>query len=209
MRYVSIDIETTGLDPNENQMIEFGAIIENSHFPLSYDESPKYRRIILAKDKVYNFSSYAAKINANLIALISDIENGRAGVSFNNNKNITETAFYADELIPDFKIWLMTNGFIENSKGTVQIVAAGKNFSGFDKQFIKSLSPESYGLKINYKAIDPATSFIDWENDLEPPSSDECLKRAGIIAETKHEALGDAWNVIQLLRTQYGRGYKN
>lgn len=209
MRYVSIDIETTGLDPNENQMIEFGAIIEDSNNPKSYEDSKKYRRIILAEDAKYLYNSYAAKINAALIELIADIEGGIKPIDFVNNANLTETAFYSSILVSDFKLWLMTNGFKENSKGTIQIVAAGKNFASFDNQFIKLLNPESYGLKINYKAIDPATSFIDWENDLEPPSSDECLKRAGIIAETKHEALADAWNVIQLLRTQYGRGYEN
>lgn len=208
MIYCSIDIETTGLDPNENQMIEFGAIIEDSNNPKSYEDSKKYRRIILAEDSKYLFSSYAAKINATLIQLISDIENGKP-VNFINNANLTETAFYGSNLVSDFKLWLMANGFNENSKGTIQIVAAGKNFASFDSRFIKLLNPESYGLKINYKAIDPATSFIDWESDLEPPSTDLCLKRAGIIAETKHEALADAWNVIQLLRTQYGRGYKN
>jgi len=205
MKYISIDLETTGIDPEQNQIIEFGAIIEDSKNPLSYEESKKYRRVILARDRVYNFSSYAARLNANLIALISDIENGRADVKFTNNSNLTETAFYVDELISDFKIWLLANGFIENSQGTVQIVAAGKNFSGFDKQFINKLEPLTYGLNIKYKAIDPAPYFIDWDNDLEPPSSDECLKRAGVDAKTNHEALADAWNVIQLLRTQYGR----
>lgn len=209
MRYLSIDIETTGINPDENQMIEFGAIIEDSNNPKSYEDSKKFRRIILARDKKYFFNSFAAKLNAGLIELISDIENSKGGVEFFNNENLSQSALFSDELIPDFKKWLYLNGFGYDSKGIIEVVAAGKNFASFDKQFIKLLNPESSGLKFNYRSIDPATYFIDWNSDLQPPSSDQCLKRAGISGQIKHEALSDAWNIIQLLRTQYGRGYKN
>lgn len=202
MIYLSVDIETTGLDENENQIIEFGAIIEDSNNPKTYEESKKYRRVLLARDGKYVFGSYAAKINAGLIEMISHIENGKS-VDFSNNPNLTQTAFFSDELMSDFKIWLLANGFKENSHGVIQIVSAGKNFGGFDKRFINTLEPETYGIKFNYKSIDPTTPFIDWVNDTQPPSTDECKKRAGLTGDVKHEALADAWDIIQLLRLQY------
>lgn len=206
MIYVSIDIETTGLDSDVHQTIEFGAIIEDSNNPKSYEDSKKYRRIVLARDKKYVFSSYAAKLNAGLIELISDIENSKDGVNFFNNENLSQSAIYSDELMIDFKFWLAQNGFKENKSGVIEVVAAGKNFASFDKRFIEAMGRikmESLGIRFHHRTIDPASMFIDWKNDTTPPSTDTCKKRAGLIGEVKHEALADAWDVIQLLRKQY------
>src|SRR5258708_8654734 len=121
LKYCSIDIETTGLSPDYHQMIEFGAIIEDSANPKSYEDSPKYRRILLSQDGNYNFSSYAAKLNAGLIAQIADIENGKK-IDLPSEPRLTQLAFSIDQLLPDFKIWLLANGFNENSKGVIEIV---------------------------------------------------------------------------------------
>jgi oligoribonuclease (3'-5' exoribonuclease) len=208
MKYVSIDIETTGLDSSIHQIIEFGAIIEDSNNPKSYEESKKYRRIVLARDKKYVFSSYAAKINASLIELISEIENTKTGVTFFNDSNLSQSALYSDELITDFRYWLIGMGFEVNFGSIVEIVAAGKNFASFDRKFIEAtsrLSMESLGLRIHHRTIDPSTSFIDWTYDSTPPSTDLCKKRAELDGEVKHEALADAWDIIQLLRKKYNQ----
>lgn len=109
MKYLSIDLETTGLDENEHQIIEFGAIIEDSNDPKSYEESKKYRRIVLAPDRKYVFSSMAAKINADLIALIAKIESGADPQFPTSDKNLTNAAIFSDELAGDFKQWLYVN----------------------------------------------------------------------------------------------------
>lgn len=206
MRYISIDVETTGLDTDYHQMIEFGAIIEDTTNPKPYDELKKYRRILLSSDRNYKFSSFSAKMNANLIATIAAIEGG-VKVEFENNPNLTQLAFDIDLLLPDFKIWLLANGFKENSRGVIEIIAAGKNFASFDKRFIENssgrLSMEAHGLKFFHRSLDPSGAFIDWKNDLYPPSTDVCKQRAELTGELKHEALSDAWDVIQLLRKQY------
>lgn len=203
MQYVSIDIETTGLDENENQIIEFGAIIEDSKNPKSYEDSKKYRRIILARDRNYVFSAMAAHINADLIKTISLIENG-GNIPFQNNENLTETAFFVDQLIPDFKIWLLANGFKENSRGVVEVVAAGKNFASFDRRFIQAIPEfETYGIRFHHRSLDPTGWYINWNEDTVPPGTDQCKIRAGLTKGTKHEALADAWDVIVLLRNQY------
>lgn len=211
MIYCSIDIETTGLDSDLNQMIEFAAIIEDSNNPKSYEDSKKYRRIILAQERMYNFSSYAAKINAGLMSIIADIENGKA-VTFENNSNLTQLAFTGDFLIPDFKIWLLANGFKENINGVIEIVPAGKNFASFDKRFIEKVSDltlEAQGIKFAHRALDPTLAYVDWTNDKTPPSTETCKKRGNFIDSTvAHNALADAWDVICLLRQQYNSGYR-
>lgn len=204
MKYISIDLETTGLLHEEHQIIEFGAIIEDSNDPKSYEESKKYRRIVLARDGKYVFSSYAAMINAELIKTIARIEK-TGNMDFpSSDKNLTNTALYLDELIPDFRQWLYVNGFKENERGVLEVVAAGKNFASFDKQFIQAIPEfESYGIRFHHRSIDPTTAYIDWKNDMVPPSTDQTKLRAGLKNETKHEALADAWDIIQMIRPLY------
>lgn len=205
MNYVSIDLETTGLDKDEHQIIEFGAIIENSNEPKTYEESKKYRRVVLARDRKYLFSSKAAEINANLIKTISLLENG-GNVPFERDANLTNTALYLDELIPDFKQWLYVNGFCPNERGVLEIVAAGKNFASFDRPFILAIPDfETYGIRFHHRTIDPVSAYINWIDDNVPPGTDLCKIRAGLKKGMKHEALADAWDVIQMLRPQYSR----
>ena len=45
--------------------------------------------------------------------------------------------------------------------------------------------------------------FADWANDASLPTLDECKRRAKIEGIVTHDALDDAWDVVQLLRTQY------
>ena len=46
MIYISIDTETTGIDKEKCQVIELGAIIEDTTKPLSFEESPKFECIV-------------------------------------------------------------------------------------------------------------------------------------------------------------------
>jgi oligoribonuclease len=212
MIYVSIDLETTGLIAGKHQIIEFAAIIEDSKNPLSFDDSKKFRRTILSLNGEYVFSSFAAKLNAEIMAEIADIENGKA-------KEYVSTPTFDDgycvdtDLIRLFKNWLLQNGFQENKRGLVPVVAAGKNFKGFDEQFLsyqkdifgtfEKMPIESHGLVFLHRTIDPAGYYIDWDNDSVPPSTETCKERAGLPKQVKHRALNDAWDIITLLRKRY------
>lgn len=206
MKYVSIDLETTGLSHEDHQIIELGAIIEDSNDPKPYEDSKKYRRIVLARDGKYVFSPYAAMINADLIKTIAMIEKTGKADFPSSDKNLTNTALYADELIPDFKLWLSVNGFKENERGVLEVVAAGKNFASFDRQFIHATPDfQTYGIRFHHRTLDPATAYVNWFKDEVPPSTDQAKIRAGLQKGTNHEALADAWDVIQMLRPLYNR----
>jgi len=211
MRYVSIDIETTGIDSEKNQILEFAAIIEDTKNPKSYEESKKYRRIIIAANDEYMFSAVAAKMNAKLMATIADIKSG-IKIPLENSPFLTEHALTIEELFADFRLWLLANGFKENASGVVEIVAAGKNFASFDKRFLENVGRNPYdnigslgtnGIKFHYRSLDPSLKFIDWETDEVPPSTDLCKKRVNLRGPVTHEALSDAWDVILLLRVNY------
>lgn len=210
MKYVSIDIETTGIDSEKNQILEFAAIIEDTKNPKSYEESYKYRRIIVSSNDQYVFSAVAAKMNAKLMAIIADLKSG-VTIQLTNNSFLSQNILTIEELFPDFRVWLLAKGFEKNNKDIIEIVAAGKNFASFDKRFLEQVGNNPLtdnllqlnGLKFHYRSLDPSLKFIDWDNDSTPPSTDVCKKRAGLDGVVSHEALSDAWDVIQLLRTNY------
>lgn len=58
-------------------------------------------------------------------------------------------------------------------------------------------------IKIRQRIIDPAILFCDWKNDETLPNLQECKNRGKIGGVVTHNALEDAWDVIELLRTKY------
>jgi hypothetical protein len=83
------------------------------------------------------------------------------------------------------------------------INAAGKNFSSFDLQFLKTLPGWQKCIQIRQRTIDPAVLYTDWFNDKSLPSLPLCKKRSGLKEEVSHDALEDAWDVVQVLRKFY------
>lgn len=203
MIYVSIDIETTGLNPDKCQMIEFSAIIEDTKNPLPYDLIPKFTRYI--RHDLYVGEIFALTMNAEILKFISE----------NPDHELVCTE---SELIPQFKSWLIENKFkilfmdayteADWTKGSsyiqqyVKVIPAGKNFSKFDLSFIKKL-PYVNQIRFSHRAIDPAVLFVDWENDNELPDFKLCKERAGVPGDIKHRGLADAYDVIEMLRTKY------
>jgi hypothetical protein len=86
---------------------------------------------------------------------------------------------------------------------TTPITVAGKNFAVFDKLFLEKLPNWNDTFELRRRFIDPATLFTDWQNDEYLPDLATCKKRAEINGIVTHDALEDAWDVIQLMRTQY------
>ena len=68
MRYVSIDIETTGLNPETCQIIEFGAVIDND----TNDEFPTFHRYI--KHHSYQGEPRALSMHARIFRALADGE---------------------------------------------------------------------------------------------------------------------------------------
>ena len=63
LSYISIDIETTGLDPETCQILEIGAVWDDWTKPI--DELPIYHRLVYHKE--YRGNAYALALNANLL----------------------------------------------------------------------------------------------------------------------------------------------
>jgi DNA polymerase III epsilon subunit-like protein len=184
MKYVSIDLETTGLDWETCQVLEFGAVIDDEVTPI--DQLPTFQRII-RRDEVIG-SPYAMWLNAELLMKIA-----------NADKLPTERFCTEHDLGPQFADWLGKNGIDPD-----HVVAAGKNFASFDANFLRRVSSFERCVHFKYRVLDPAQLFV-LPTDTELPSTAECLRRAGLPDDVAHTAVEDALAVVKLLRIGWER----
>ena len=221
MKYVSIDIETTGLNPETSQVLSIGAILEDTNNRLSFREVPKFHAGIVRRD--INGDLYAVNMNKDLIEKICNF----AGLKTEEEKakyseEHTMSFFEEDEIVQQFYWWLYSNfreafqnpvttvtnheeyGAVPyvNNKNVEKVVitVAGKNFGTFDKLFLEKLPRWKQLVKVRSRIIDPAVMFTDWETDDAPPGLSECKKRAGLPQHVSHDAVEDAWDVVELIR---------
>ncbi len=198
MKYVSIDLETTGLDSEKNQILEFGAVLEDTNNILPIDQLPSFHAYITHPGGNITGNVFALNLNAGIIEKLK------------NQKELEEQYNFVpvEDLAERFLFWLSQNGFETktNKDGVTYsetINVAGKNFSSFDKLFLNKVPNFNKLIKIRHRVIDPSVLFVDWKNDDSMPSLDDCKKRAGIDGVVAHLAIDDAKDVIAVLRKHY------
>lgn len=234
MIYLSIDIETTGLEYEKYQILSIGAILEDTNNPLSFEESPKFHCAILHNE--LTGSPFALNMNKKIIEGIAAYQDAKDQsakdfIEYTYNMKF----FHPDDVVKEFYYFLHDNGLVKedmldgsnyfegrNKKmypmvtsktKPVSINVAGKNFGTFDKLFLERLPRWKQVIKVKQRIIDPAVLFMDWKSDTHLPNLTECKERAGIEGSVTHDALEDAWDVIQILRKfyvneQYDKGAK-
>jgi oligoribonuclease len=230
MRYISIDVETTGLDPENCQILSIGAVIEDTLNPLPFEELPKFHAII--KRENVSGSIFALNLNRDLIQAMKDYSEARTE---DEKKQIEESFgakfYHEDEVVEALFQFCYDNGIVKNLdtvgwshaqistrfkiiNGTLYPIlgsnmvktylnCAGKNFAGFDKKFLERLPRWKQVFSIRSRVLDPGILFVDWINDESVPGLDECKKRAGINGIVTHNAVEDAMDVVMLLRKCY------
>ncbi len=225
MKYLSIDIETTGLEKDRYQILSIGAILEDTEKKLSFDKIPKFNAAILHHE--ITGSPFALNMNRDLLDKIARYQNAKdedekkkiseeTGMIFCQENEVVEKFFHflCDNGIYDISSTQIPGGMVKIIEGKaypalsskmkpVSITVAGKNFGTFDKVFLERLPRWQQVIRIKQKIIDPGVLFIDWKNDTQVPSLDTCKMRAGISGGVTHDALEDAWDVVQLLRKFY------
>ena len=224
MIYISVDVETTGLEKDRYQILSIGAILEDTTKKLSFEEIPKFHAAILHNE--ITGSPFALNMNKSIIEAIVQYQTAEDQDEKNDLVQMTGMQFYQeDQVVEGFYRWLFDNGLIdlnpllagqivklENGKSypaltskmkPVTINVAGKNFASFDKHFLERLPRWKQVIRVRQRIIDPSVIFTSWNEDKSMPSLYECKQRAKIEGIVTHDALEDAWDVIQLLRTQY------
>ena len=191
MRYVSIDIETLGLDLSSS-IVEIGAVIDDLSKKEPLDKLPTFHCYI--KMDSYRGEPYAMSMHSEILKKIAKKEEGYSYL-------------YPNEVGLTFKKFLINNDFEQDSRNNpkgqkkITINVAGKNFSGFDSRFLEEHTNFHDHVRVRSRIIDPAILFYQ-EGDRYLPSLDKCLERAGIDKKVDHTAVNDSLDVIRLIRSK-------
>lgn len=207
MKYASIDLETTGLDRERCEVVEIAIVIEDTEqrvavygddhqLPCVYGDDhqlPGPQRLPDVRD----LPTFTRLVYPNHTA-VWEVE----AVDM-HQKNGLLAALRTSASRPEL-VWAEAATFLTDAlgpgRGAERWVVAGKNFNGFDRHFLpKHLEP-----RFHQRTLDPGALFVDWSKPT-PPSLGDLLKRFGFDADVTHRALGDARDVIRVLRQGYAR----
>jgi oligoribonuclease len=198
MKFISIDIETTGLDPNTDQILQFAACIGDTNMqPLEH--AKEYINIyVIPKDPIVvplRVAAMHGELFRALVKYSGELGNDKQVVKINDHL----FAVKPEKLLCIFRAW-MKKLYPNNEKANV----AGKNFSGFDMKFLERNSPD-WDFMFRHRVIDPGVLY--WRTgDAKVPSTETCLGRmCETYSEVKpenikaHDALEDAQLVMWLV----------
>lgn len=225
MKYISIDIETSGLDPANNQILSIAAIFEDTEKKLPWEEIPKFhigilRRQITGSPRAINMNSKLISWMGRWLEPKDELERynveQESGIVWLEEEDAAKQfyKFLWDCGIGNFDLLTSPGGYVQTEDGKIYpafngstkpitINVAGKNFATFDKKFLELLPWWQKLIRVRQRIIDPAVLFVDWKEDGALPGLEQCKNRAGIHGLVTHNALEDAWDVIELLRKHY------
>lgn len=184
MKYLSIDLETTGID-FDCDLLEFGAVLDDLDNPLPLEELPVYH-VYFQRSKYYG-EPKALSMHKEIFLKIAD-------------KKKEHTYLNAEKFGNHFKKFLLDKGYTETNN-LVYINVAGKNFNSFDLQFLRNKSDFSKHIRASAKVLDPAILYYQ-KGDTQLPGLSLCLRRAGFEGNVKHCAVDDALDVVRLIRAK-------
>lgn len=181
MKFVSIDVETAGLNPEMHCLLSVGMVIGDTELPL--DKQPEYPPLhLFIEHKLVCGDPYALHLNRDILGVIS----GRLPVP--DEASLVSVGELNDLLYTYCSTWL----------GPLSWIAAGKNFAGFDRPFLESKLASGFQTKkftdcLKHRVLDPG-SMLALGSDEVPPDLQSCARRAGIAYDPAlaHDALYDA-----------------
>lgn len=192
MRYLSIDLETTGADPLSCQILEFAAVLEDTAKPeLPVEELPFLRLVV--HHELVSGAVAALAMNARLLQEIADAR---------LKNKLPDNHCLPLDLLPRFAAFLDEHALDRKRS----LVVAGKNFAGFDLPFLQQLPGYGDLIEISNAVIDPALLYLNWQKDRRLPNMSSCKARAGLSDVVSHQALDDARDIVRLLRPFYSNG---
>lgn len=189
MRYISLDLETSGSNPQRHQILELAAVVEDTKHPKPLAELPYFRRVVRHPELVGTAGALA--LNAGLLQELA-------------RKEFNPELCTPEELLPQLREFLLNQGFKPDKKDCVAVTMAGKNIAVFDLGFLRELPGYGTLVRAEPAMLDPAAFYLNWRKDSRLPTMQICKARAGFEdATVAHQALADALDVVQLLRPFY------
>lgn len=179
MKYLAVDIETTGIDENWCQILEIAAVLADTLDLATPAEDLPAWSCRLYYDRVVG-QPYALWLNASLIL---DMERREAHHNY----------LHPDSVWSHLNIWLEGHGLRDE-----RLTLSGKNLGTFDLRFLCRL-PRWNRERFRHRVLDPGSLFL-LPTDACLPDLHACAIRAGIPwdAGKHHTALEDARTVVRL-----------
>ncbi len=228
MKYISLDIETTGLSL-ENDIIEVGLVLDDLHNPKPLKELPRIR-VLFRHDRLTG-QPYALGMHADS-GLLKELQKTRTGTEENqvvrddnsvlriapgqfliqgpsDRRNLID--YDGDTYSQDIynKGWDLIKKWLEEVckvNTNLPIRIAGKNVLGFDCRHLQARG-FTQKIPIDFRVLDVGTLFLPehiQNNGRWLPSLVQCLKYSGIQKEIAHTAVEDALDVIECIRYKMG-----
>jgi oligoribonuclease (3'-5' exoribonuclease) len=182
--YISIDIETTGLDSEKCQVIEIGMVVETD-WRTPIEQLPACS--FLVDPGTIIGEPFALQLNAQILREIAECRRTGSG-----NWTDTEGAVQ--------KMFNFMRAYFPYTHAQLHFVAAGKNYGSFDARFLERLPNWKAWMKPHHRPLDPGGMYFDARIDDSVPGTEECMRRAGFDPDVKHRAEEDARNVVRLIR---------
>lgn len=202
MTLVHLDLETTGLDPHKNQIIEVGMIIddlcenvEDFEQRQPIERLPRFHCYV--KHELYHIDAHCLGLHEAMWPKV-------------NKEGLIPTA--VKKQIAKF---LSENGYGNSHKpahGQAKVVFCGKNVGSFDLQFLKAAGVLDYlrgvGISTAHRTVDVGTLWANLADSI-PPDLKECCRRAGLgDVVVPHTALGDCELTVRCVRAHYRALYQ-
>lgn len=199
MKYLSIDVETTGLDTQYCCILEIAAIYDDG---VSKIEDLK-RFHCLIERKVVSGDVAAFVMNHDILKMCCGLSEPNAPLLSSYNAYDAFKKWYVEAVlgvpvdprrpIQQFDELMSKNG------GPFKFNMAGKN-PAFDRGFLeKEFSMFKTHFDPRHRVVDPAICWAKWEDEVLPNLS-QCKERAGIKGAVTHRAMDGALDVVQLVR---------
>lgn len=187
MRILVIDIETGGLDPHAQDIIELAILIDDLQ-ELPPLETQPILHMFIDHGRPWRMSEYAREMHRTLL-------------------NQVETPDLAALHVPVTQVMQRVVDFLDSHdmlpgtpRAPTKLVVCGKNYAGFDRRFLELQIPGWLELPISHRVLDPAILWFDPTRDTQVPAMATCLRRAGRPSRVTHIATQDAFDVAYLLR---------
>lgn len=215
MQFASIDIETTGINYDMDQILEIGICLIDTKNYTDIEKCPQLNLIV--SHERYQGSAFAINMNQRLFKILAGQEKADDVNEYRKQHNIVRPNQIGEILWQFFYIHqhgeldkfdgIIAGGYMSrhnffgedlpamnNRIPKIFINPIGKNFDKFDRNFLKML-PQFNKFILMRRSADPSVFFADYNNDSTLPNLKTCMDRSKVFTPDRivtHEALQDA-----------------
>jgi DNA polymerase III epsilon subunit-like protein len=197
MRYLSVDLETTGLNKEKCQVLEIAVVYDDTEHVQDITACPYFHCYI--QHPMYCWEPTAYKMNQKLF---EEILNAKTKIM--DTLDLHQINFYKQwfGVLDSESVGYAVSRWLKAINYEAPYIVAGKNYGSFDLGFLERLPHFTEKVKLPHRHLDPGSWFVTLE-DIRIPDLKECKKRAKLPENIAHRALDDARDVILLTRHHY------